>query len=423
MQVHVVRSGHAGCEPLCLQWIAAQGRIVPGTAAQLRKVLRQLGERKLPVFIDSGGGAVNDALAIGRLMRAKGLYVVVTRTAFTPCAPKDAACRKAKTSGELRGLAQAYMSKCASSCAFILAGGTNRLVGPGTGVGVHQVSMTLRRYQVWTRRSFGTPVETKKTLLSVQKVGQKHAEARSTYANIWKYLAEMGISGELASLIMATPNDQIHWLTPDELHRTRLATDFMNGEQIIAGIATSTPVFTPRPATLPEIMGYQSICEKYGACHEDLPAGSLKLDQPGYVVVPPPSSHPQRRRNKPPLCTLTSAPGAPIVDDLPLPRQAKRCRSSALLIILPATFFWTACQIIQPRPLACGRAQHQPRTPDGRAYARPCRPASGSAGLRQGSRSRPPWRWAPFSRRLRRRLPPMNPERPHGSYPRSSSDG
>ena len=42
---------------------------------------------KLPVLIDSNGGRVHEALAFGRLARAKDLDVVVSGTAFTACAP------------------------------------------------------------------------------------------------------------------------------------------------------------------------------------------------------------------------------------------------------------------------------------------------------------------------------------------------
>jgi hypothetical protein len=307
MQVHVVRNADPKCEPSCPQWIAAQGRIVPGTAAQFRKVLHRLGQRKLPVLIDSGGGAVNDALAIGRLIRSHGLTIAVTRTAFTPCAPGDARCRKAKSGGELRGLAQGHLSKCASACAFVLAGGTQRLVGRGTGVGVHQISMTLLRYQVWTRRTFGVPVETRRTLVSRQKVGQSHAESRSTYARIARYFAEMGIGDHVMNLIMQTPNDTIRWLNPGELQLTGLATHFLTGEQLMAGVAptplpalTQTPAMaeqTPAPTGAADAMGSQVLCATYGLC---LPGTAQpKLDHPGALLpsvspgpAPPPSAQP-----------------------------------------------------------------------------------------------------------------------------------
>jgi hypothetical protein len=315
MQIHVVRGAHPECQPQCLQWIAAQGRIVGGTAGQLRKVLRRLGDRRLPVFIDSGGGAVNDALAMGRLIRAKGLHVAVTRTEFTPCAPTDAACRRAKSGGELRGLAHAYLSKCASSCAFVLAGGARRLVGRGTGVGVHQISMTLLTYQVWTRRSFGAPIETKKTLLSRETVGQKHAQTRSTYAGIGDYLREMGIGDVLMTLITSTPNDKIRWLTAGELRLTGLATDFINGEELVAGVAPSAPTAEsqmphvpnmPSQAGTTDLFDNQLICARFGICDQGAAQGEPTSVIPGSLLSlkPPPAASPP-------------APGTPLPAELP----------------------------------------------------------------------------------------------------------
>jgi hypothetical protein len=230
MQVNVVRGVHPGCEPQCPQWIAAQGRIVAGTARRFGEVLSQLGERKLPVLIDSGGGSVNDALSIGRLIRAKGLQVAVTRTAYTPCAPADTGCRKTK-GGELRGLAEASKSKCASACAFILAGGTQRLVGPGTGVGVHQISTTLP----------SLPVETQETLVPEPAIQQGHGETQRVYAKIRQFFSEMSIGEDAMSLIMSTPSSELRWLTPKELEATHLATHFITGEELVTGVPASTP--------------------------------------------------------------------------------------------------------------------------------------------------------------------------------------
>ncbi len=295
MQVHVVRSAHSGCEPQCPQWIAAQGKIVPGTAGRFGKILSQLGDRKLPVLIDSGGGAVNDALAIGRLIRARGLQVAVTKTVLTPCAADNAACRKARTGGELRGLAQARFSKCASSCAFILAGGTQRLVGPGTGVGVHQISLTLRRYLVWKRpTSFGAPVEVKRTLVSQRTVTGKHAQSEETYAKIRQHLSEMGIGGEAMALMMSTPNWEIRWLTQKELQATRLATHSINGEELVTGVpASAAAPAEPPPSAVPglsDLMRYQGICEKPGMCEKGAAAANPRFDLPGFVPNAPSSA-------------------------------------------------------------------------------------------------------------------------------------
>ena len=118
MKVMIVRSADAGCEPQCAEWISAQGMIDGDTLAQFKKVLKALGPRKLPILIDSGGGVVDDSLAIGRLIRSKNLDVVVTKTVLEPCSKTDRECPGSK--GEVRGRPVAKLSKCASSCAFIL---------------------------------------------------------------------------------------------------------------------------------------------------------------------------------------------------------------------------------------------------------------------------------------------------------------
>jgi hypothetical protein len=39
-------------------------------------------------------------------------------------------------------------------------------------------------------------------------------------------------------LILATPGDRLHWLTPEELKATGLATDRLDGEQLLARAAS-----------------------------------------------------------------------------------------------------------------------------------------------------------------------------------------
>ncbi len=275
MEVHVVRSAHPGCEPECPQWIAAQGQIVAGTARKFQKVLRGLGDRKLPIFIDSIGGSVADAYAIGRLIRAKDLTVAVTATAFEPCAPRELACRKAKTGGELRGLAQPYMSKCASACVFIIAGGTRRLVGEGTAVGVHHGIKIQRTYLVKKRRASDGSIKTTKTLAWEDKTPVD----RKANANMRKYLAEMGMSDMLTALIEATPHESIRRLAAWELQATRLATEYLNGVQLLAG--APAPPFPPRPELLPikppaffappgtyGELSIREVCIKLGRCDQ-----------------------------------------------------------------------------------------------------------------------------------------------------------
>jgi hypothetical protein len=256
MRVVLVRSAQTGCEPLCLEWISAQGTIDSATLPQFKKVLKTLGTTKRPILIDSAGGHVDDALAIGRLIRAKQLDVIVTKTIFKPCAPTDTDCKKGTSRGPALGLPFARASQCASSCAFILAGGTKRLVGPTTGVGVHQLTtfQTQARYEltykVFTNRVLGIPLDSRKELVSKRKISERTIQTKTadaTYAKVKRYFVEMGINPSIVPLIQATPASTIHWLTATELASTRMMTDAFNGEQMLtAGRTTpTTPSATP----------------------------------------------------------------------------------------------------------------------------------------------------------------------------------
>jgi hypothetical protein len=252
MQVHLMRSAEPGCEPRCLEWIAAQGRIEGGTAARFRRVLRQIGRRKVPVLIDSAGGRVDEAFEVGRLLRARGLDVAVGRTELIGCAAADKECRRrARTRKAQPGLPIGDLAKCASSCAFILAAGTRRLVGPTAFVGVHRI----RSYYVYTRvlRTYRVTA-TSRRLLSERRVTEKVVEIHTppkTYDQIRRYFRDMGVGEGIMPLILATPGDRLHWLTRDELQATGLATDWIDGAEVLTGAASpAAPMAVPMAAPL-----------------------------------------------------------------------------------------------------------------------------------------------------------------------------
>lgn len=243
MRVSIIRYAQPGCEPNCPEWIAATGRIDPTTPAAFRQAFARLGKRKLPVLIDSRGGSVDHALAVGRMIRARGLDVAVTRTVLTPCAATDTSCRKLHASGTLMGRPEARITICASSCAFILAGGVKRYVGPWTIVGLHEIksTATMRRFQrlyrVERRYSWGVPVEVRRTLIRERTLSTQTIEmatGEKTYEKIKSYFAEMGVADGIMPILRSAPHSSIRWLRPNELRITALATDLVNGEQLLA---------------------------------------------------------------------------------------------------------------------------------------------------------------------------------------------
>lgn len=251
MKVVIVRSAAPGCEPNCVEWIAAQGRIDHTTPGAFKRALARIGKRKLPVLLESLGGTVDHGIAAARLLRANGLDVVVGKTVFSPCTLSKAECRKLKSKGIEFGMPVAKYSACASSCAFVLAGGVRRYVGPWSGVGLHEIKSisTIRRVQRFYRverrdgvRGAGPKV--RKVLLKERTLWTKTVEGPSgekTYDRIARFFVEMGVSAGIMPLLRSAPHSSIRALNAAELKQTRLATDFRNGEQVIAALAVATP--------------------------------------------------------------------------------------------------------------------------------------------------------------------------------------
>jgi hypothetical protein len=125
MQFAIVRGSSLLCEPNCPEWIWAEGEIRSDTAKRFKKFLKTVGDRKLPVIIQSPGGDVDAALAMGRMIRAKKLDVAVGYTTFSSCVPRQKGCDAAKIGG-YRGIAAVGFAYCNSACPLVLAGGTRR---------------------------------------------------------------------------------------------------------------------------------------------------------------------------------------------------------------------------------------------------------------------------------------------------------
>ena len=82
---YVVKGAADACGRGCDTWIAAEGQIDAGAAPRFRNFLRRLGDRRLPIYFYSPGGNLEQALAIGAVLREKPVIVRVGRTVVTEC--------------------------------------------------------------------------------------------------------------------------------------------------------------------------------------------------------------------------------------------------------------------------------------------------------------------------------------------------
>src|SRR3954462_8943410 len=71
MTFYVVKGAPDACGQGCDRWIAVEGQIDSAAAPRFRKFLRQVVDRSLPIYFSSPGGNVDQAVAMGVMLREK----------------------------------------------------------------------------------------------------------------------------------------------------------------------------------------------------------------------------------------------------------------------------------------------------------------------------------------------------------------
>jgi hypothetical protein len=165
----------------------ATGTIVPGTSAQFAVEVAKRGSNITTVVLSSPGGAVADAMAMGRLIREK------------------------KFATEVEG-----GHYCASSCPLVFAGGVVRRASQRAAIGVHQVSAT---------GAIALPT------------GDGMQDAQIVSAVCQRYLREMGVDLEVWLHAMETPSDRLFYFQPNEMLKLKLATDIDGSPPDRAGLS------------------------------------------------------------------------------------------------------------------------------------------------------------------------------------------
>jgi len=231
MTVAIVRSDAPGCEPLCPEWIAAEGEITTATPALFRKALKAAGKKKLPVIINSPGGQMNAALEIGRMIRKAKLDVAVGWTLYGGCKPTDKACKLPKEQkGIYRGTVFSGRGFCNSACPLVLASGIQRLSGIWTYVGVHQVRTTWYRERVTYREKYRI-VNGKKKVIDRKIVSRKPFKSyqkdgidKRLRKSLTAYFTEMGVSLEVIEDMNRAPFTSIYQLSVARQEELKLVT-------------------------------------------------------------------------------------------------------------------------------------------------------------------------------------------------------
>jgi hypothetical protein len=154
--------------------LMATGTITPGISEAFTAEVSRRGDYIKTVVLNSPGGSVADALAMGRLIRERNFATEVESGKY-----------------------------CASSCPLVFAGGVERRVGDKAVIGVHQVA------------AVGPAGGLPRDEMNV---------AQNISARCQRYLGDMGVNLQVWVHAMETPHDKLFVFKPDELKSLNLAT-------------------------------------------------------------------------------------------------------------------------------------------------------------------------------------------------------
>ena len=217
MRFQWVREGPA-CGDRCREWISAAGDITPESGRDFAFFAQARDLQGATVVLDSPGGSVRPALALGRAFRKYGLTVTVGRT--VKIATEDADIRAELSP---RGV-------CASMCPFVLLGGVKRQVPPQARVLVHQIWPRAKRADAYAEA------------ISAEELASIQRDA----GLLAKYVVEMGGDIELFEMAMRMPPwERLRPLNEAEMRRMRL----INDGSAEAAAAASVPPMTEGSAS------------------------------------------------------------------------------------------------------------------------------------------------------------------------------
>jgi hypothetical protein len=184
------------CQPNCGGWVKASGVVTADSPADFDEFARGRDLAGATVVLDSSGGSVNDAIALGRRWRGLGLMTTVGISVENHTAHGN----------RVSIVPDAY---CESMCVFLLLSGKTRYVPDGAHVRVHQIWMGDRADD-----PKAASYSAQDLMIVERDVGR-----------LAKYTFDMGGAGDLLALSLSVPPwEELHELSREELRLTNLVT-------------------------------------------------------------------------------------------------------------------------------------------------------------------------------------------------------
>ncbi|AYG59833.1 hypothetical protein [Rhizobium jaguaris] len=243
MEFLLVHGDMAWCrgDNSCPDWISAEGQIMADSPKKLQKLLKRLGNRKLPIIVSSPGGDVRAAMEMAYAIRKQKLAIAVGRTRSRECSYAEPICSAARAKdGSIKGDAYSFGAICFSACPLFFAGGVERVSSPFALLGVHQITTTYSEVRVQYRTEYET-VDGRRKILSKREIGRKFVGKHDTTkldkqqkARLVSFLKEMGIDKSLVDLMLGTQPTSIHLIAQMDALKLKLTTELAAADQLVA---------------------------------------------------------------------------------------------------------------------------------------------------------------------------------------------
>jgi hypothetical protein len=161
------------------------------------------------MYFSSPGGNLDQALAMGAMLRERPVAARVARTVAKECgfeAQDGDACIKLKQSGrELHGDLWTRGAMCNSACPYLILGAATREIAPDALLAVHSPKVVVR---------FNGGVPTQQMRDAATERGLARADRMLT-----SYVLKMGAEGALLDLAKTVKFESMHILTREEIVR------------------------------------------------------------------------------------------------------------------------------------------------------------------------------------------------------------
>lgn len=220
------------CGPACKTFISASGAITADSGRDFARFIGGLDLKGATVVLDSDGGSVLGAIALGREIRKAAFATTVGRTVDLKSDVTGSIKSDSKVGNKDGSDIRASLSPradCESMCAFVLLGGVQRTVPAEARVMVHQIWLGDRRDDP-TAATYSA-----EDLVLVQR----------DIGRLALFTNEMGASIDLLDLTLRIPPwEPLHAMTRDEIRRTKLVTDDAIAPPA-ATVAVSPPAIAP----------------------------------------------------------------------------------------------------------------------------------------------------------------------------------